>query len=194
MKKVIKKTAIILLIVMIMNAFTGCLSWWLMTGEWPNYGSMSGEAALGLIFIPVIDIILLPVALIVFTIRMAAESARKKRGERLDGIDTFSAIAGFLSEKEIQSLMKKFESVSDKELELLAQRFFSLSDKEIESYTKTVNSLSASKFSIIVNAVSNSSETRIFNSIETLNSVPDEKFITTVNNLQNIKLEVNYEN
>ncbi|MCL2196998.1 MAG: hypothetical protein FWB77_05230 [Treponema sp.] len=194
MKKAEKKTAIILLIVLIINTFSGCLSWWLMTGKELNLGSTSGPDALGIIFLPILDIICLPVAFIVFGIRMAIEAERNERGEKYDRIDTFSAIAGSLSGNELQLLMKKFDSVSDKELDYLIQRFYLLSDEEINSYTNTINSLSDSNVSIIMNTVSNSCEAQISASIEKLNSMPEERFITTINKLQDIGTEVNYEN
>jgi len=185
MKKIVKKTALILVIVMVFNVFTGCLSWYLMTGEWPNYSGVSGEGAIGLIFIPVIDIVLMPVALVVFAIRMSIEKERKKRGEKWDDIDTFSASAGYLTER--------FKFLPDDELASLILKFDSMPEDEINSITKKINSFSEAKISAVLNAFDNLSDETIAFSVKTLNSMPEEFLINKMNNLQQIKIGGNYE-
>ena len=187
MKKNSKKIALFLLLVMVVSIFSGCLSWWLMTGEQLDLSGMSGgKDGLGLIFLPVIDVICLPVALIVFAIRMAIQAERDKRGDRLDGIDTFSAIAS-LSEKDLFFLKDKFHSLSEGEFDSLTQRFASLSETEIASFTKTAHSLSKEEIAAIMNEFYNFTEAEIASSVEMLNSMPEESLISTLNNFQYVE-------
>jgi len=185
MKKITKKIALVLVLVMIIN-FSGCLSWWLMTGEELDLSGYSGKDGLGLIFLPVIDIICLPVALIVFGIRMAIQAERDKRGDMLDNIDTFSFISS-LSDKDLFTLTEKLNSLPDGKLASLMQKFDSLSEAEIDSFIKTAHSFSETEMSAIMKMFYDLSDSAISSSIETLNSMPREKIITTLNNFQYIE-------
>jgi len=186
MKESTKKIALFLALVMVINIFSGCLSWWLMTGEQLDLSGFSGKDGVGLIFLPIIDIICLPVALIVFGIRMAIQAERDKRGDKLDGIDSFSFISS-LSDKDLFSLTEKLNSLPDGKLDSLIQRFDSLSEIEIESFIKSALSFSETETSAMMKMFFDLSDSAFLSSIEMLNSMPQEKLINTLNNLQNIE-------
>jgi len=192
MKKISRSIAMILIIVIAAGSLTGCLSWYVMTGEWPS-GSSSGYEV---IFYPLADVFMftvgLPITLTVFGIRKGMESAREKRGDKYDGVDTFSAHISSLPEKELDSLMLAFDSLPEEELASLTQRFDSLPEEEFDSFTRTVNSFSDREFTAIVAAFNNLSEAEVAASIETLNSMPEENFIAALDNLQHIEFRYRY--
>ena len=187
MKKDTKKIALFLVLVAVVNIFSGCLSWWLMTGKELDISGFSGKDGLGIIFLPILDVILLVPALIVFAIRMAIEAERAERGDMLDAIDTFSAVRS-LTEKDLFFLKEKFCFMPEEKFSYLMQRFDSLSDTQIGDFLKTAGSLSEMQLSSIINGFYNFSEDEIAFSIEILNSMPEENFITTLNNLQYLEL------
>jgi len=192
MKKISRTIAMILVLVMTASIFTGCLSWWLLTGEPLNIGDVNNEGAIFLIFLPVIDVVLFPIALTVYIVRAGAEAARDKRGKKLDGIDTFSAAISSLPETEFNSLMNTFDSLPESELDSLARRFYSLPESEITSYSQTLKSFSQKEIAAMTQALNNLPEAKIISLMETLNSMPEEKLISTMNRLQNIKFRYQY--
>jgi len=192
MKKIAGKMAMFLILVMLAGSFTSCLSWWLMTGEPLDLGNVSGEGVLLLIFLPVIDVILLPLALTVCIVRAGIEAARDNRGQRFDGVDTFSATVRSLPEAELDSLMQRFNSLPESEIDSLMQRFYSLPESEIDSFTETMNSFSEAEISAMVAALNHFSEKEIASSMETLSSMPKEELVSTMNDLQHVKIRYQY--
>jgi len=186
MKKISKTIAIILVLVMVAGSFTSCLSWWLMTGEPLDISGM-GNGVFLLIFLPVIDVVLLPVALTVFFVRKGIENARNDRGKRWDGIDTFSSVVMSLPRVEFNSLMHKFDFLPESELDSLAYKFYSLPESEIDSYSQTLNSFSEKEIAAMTSALNSLPEAKIISLMETLNSMPEEKLISTMNKLQLVK-------
>jgi hypothetical protein len=187
MKKISKIIAMILVLVMVAGIFSGCLSWWLMTGEPLDISGFSGRETLGLLFLPFIDVILLPIALIVFIVRKGIEIARDKRGERLDGIDTFSGVVRSLPNVEFNSLMHKFDYLPESELDSLAYKFYSLPESEIDAYSQTLSSFSEKEIAVMTSALNSLPEAKIISLMEALNSMPEEKLISTMNKLQFVK-------
>jgi len=164
MKKNIRKVAVILVIIMLANIFTGCLSWYLMTGEQLKIRDVSYAAVL----LPFVDIAMLPIALVVFAVRLGVQAERNKRGDAFDHVDTFS-VSGSFSKAEINTLI---------------QRYNSLPEDRIHDFTNTVNSFSDKEILSIIEAYDNLSDRDIAVSIKVLNLVPDEILINTLNNLQ----------
>ena len=187
MKKITRTTAMILALVMIAGIFTGCISWWLITGEPLNLGNVSGEGALLLIFLPIADVVVLPVALVIFIIRAGIQGARDNRGKKLDGIDTFAEVIRSLPEEEYISLMRTFDSLSDAELASLSRRFYSLSKAEIDSYEETLKSFSEMELVAIVSAFSNLSQAEVVSSMKTLNSMPEKRLVSIMNDLRRVR-------
>jgi len=188
MKKISRTIAMILVLVMVAGIFTSCLSWYLMTGKELDLRGIDW----GVIFLPVIDVFLLPLALVVGIIRMGTEIARDNRGKRLDGLDTFSAAISSLPETEYNSLMNAFDSLPESELDSLARRFYSLPESEIDSYSQTLKSFSQKEIIDMTQALNNLPETKIISLMETFNSMPEEELISTMNRLQNVKFEYQY--
>ena len=179
----------ILVLVMIATSFTSCLSWWLITGE-PldiNLSGGSGKGGLLLIFLPVIDVILLPIALTVFIVRKGIEIARDNRGKKWDGIDTFSGVVKILPESEFNSLMHKFDSLPESELDSLVYKFDSLPESEIDSYSQTLKTFSEKEIAAMASAVNYLPESEIISLMKVLNSMPEEKLVSTMHKLQFVK-------
>jgi len=191
MKKIAGKIAMVLILVMLASMFASCLSYWLMTGETLELGNVSGEGAIGLLFFPIIDVLLLPVALTVFAIRKGIESARNKRGQKWDGVDTFSAVVQSLPEAKYNSLMKKFDSLPESELDSLEQKFYSLPTAEIDSYSQTLKTFSVQEVSVMSAAINCLSQAQFNSIIKTFNSMPEEKLVYTMNKLQRVKSHLN---
>jgi len=187
MKKIAGKIAILLILVIVASMFTSCLSWWLITGEPLNIGSVNGEGAILLIFLPVIDVVLFPIALTVFCVRKGIESARNKRGEKWDGVDTFSAVVQSLPDAKYNSLMKKFDSLPQAELNSLERKFYSLPTAEINSYSQTLKTFSVQEVSVMSVAINSLSQAQINSLIRTFNSMPEEKLVSIMNKLQRVK-------
>jgi len=187
MKKISRIIAMILVLVMVAGSFTSCLSWWLITGEPLDLSHVDGKGALLLIFLPIVDVCLLPIALTVVIIRKSIEHARDQRGKKLDGIDTFSAAVRNLPNAEFNSLMHKFDALPETEIDALAYKFYSLPEAEIDAYSQTLSSFSEKEISAMTEAVNRLPEERLNFLIETLNSMPEEKLISTMHKLQFVK-------
>jgi hypothetical protein len=196
MKKISKTIAMILVLVMVAGIFTGCLSWWLMTGEPLDMSGWGADdpfvALFGLAFMLAADVVLLPIGLTVFIVRKSIEAARDNRGKQLDGIDTFSAVISSLPEAEYNSLMNAFDSLPESELDTLARRFYSLPESEIDSYSQTLKSFSTKEITDMTRALNSLSEAKFNSLMKTLNSMPEEKFISTMNRLQDVKFQYQY--
>jgi hypothetical protein len=192
MKKISKTIAMILVLVMVAGSFTGCLSYWLITGE-PLDISGSGKAGFLIIMIsPIVDIIVLPIALTVCIVKFGMETARDNRGRKWDGIDTFSATVKALPHVEFNSLMHKFDALPESELDVLAYKFYSLPEKEIDAYSQTLSSFSEKEIAVMTQAVNSLPEVKIISLMKTLNSMPEEKFISAMNKLQFVKFRCQY--
>jgi hypothetical protein len=187
MKKISRVIAMILVLVMVAASFTSCLSWWLITGETLDLSNVSGKGALLLIFLPVIDLALLPIALTVVIVRKGVQSARDKRGERWDGIDTFSAAARTLPNSEFNSLMYKFDALPESELDSLVYKFYSLPESEIDAYSQTLSSFSEKDIAAMTEAVNGLSEEKLVSLMNVLNSMTEEKLVSTMHKLQFVK-------
>jgi len=187
MKKISRIIAIILVLVMVATSFTSCLSWWLITGELLDLSHVNGEGALLLIFLPIVDVCLLPIALTVVIVRKSIEHARDKRGKKWDGIDTFSATVRSLPQTDFNSLMYKFDALPETEIDALAYKFYSLPEAEINAYSQTLSSFSEKEIAAMTEAVNRLPEERLNILIKALNSMPEEKLISTMHKLQLVK-------
>jgi len=183
MKIAVKKTAMILIIVMVVNCFTGCL-----TSKLGHLGNDPISGVVGL-FAIAIDIVTLPFQIIYFSVKAAS---RNSRGKKIDAIDTFSQAVKSLPEEDLALLIQTFDSLPEEELSALRQRFYSLPEEKLASFTETLNSISEKEIYAMAAAVNNLSETQILLSIEQLNSMSDEIFITALNNLQPVEFCYKY--
>jgi hypothetical protein len=178
MKKIARKIAMFLVLVMIASSLNGCFTTWAATGEFPDISyAGGGPGGIGLL---VLGILILPVDLVVAGVVLIAkagiQAARNKRGKLMEGIDTFSVPIRSLPVAELDSFMQTFDS---------------LPEAEIASYTETMNSFSEREISAIVEAINNLSEAEIVSSIKILNSMSEETLIATLNNLQYIQFRYN---
>jgi hypothetical protein len=185
MKKIAGKIAMVLILVIAANSFTGCLSYHVF-GSGGGLGDDPISLVIGLGVIA-IDIVTLPVQILVGIGILISDGIRDSRGRKIDDIDTFSQVIRTLPEEKLASLMQAIDSMPEEELASFTQRFYSLPEAELAPFTETINSFSETEIYAIAAAFNNLSETEIFSSMETLNSMPDEIFIAALNDAQNIE-------
>lgn len=170
MKKIMRKIAMILVLVMLASSFTGCFTMWAIQ-EAKNDPLMFLATVFPIPLAPILDLITSPIQLTVFIVREAVKAEKNRRGKMMEGIDTFSAAVSSLPKAELNSLM---------------QRYDSLPEEKLVPFTETVNSFSEAENSAMVKAFNNLSEMEILSSMETLNSMSEEELIATLNNFQYI--------
>jgi len=184
MKRISGKIAMFLILAVVANVFTGCLSYhFFNSGNWGN-DPVSAVLGIGII---AIDIVTLPFQILVGIAILINDGVRDSRGRKIDEIDTFSQAVRTLPEEKLASLMQTFDSLPEEELASLTQRFYSLSEEELAPFTETINSFSETEIYAIVAAFNNLSETEIVSSVKTLNSMPDETLIAALNDAQHIE-------
>jgi len=164
MKKTVKKIAMSLIMVMLTNSLTGCFTTSLLESSDPS-------AILALPFMLALDFVTAPIQIIVYGVKKQEEKRRNERGDKLDGIDTFSAVS----------------SPSAPELDSLSRRINSLPEEKIVPFTEAINSFSEEENSAMATAFNSLSEDEIASSIEALNSMSDENLIAVLNSFQHIR-------
>jgi len=170
-----KKTriiALILVIVIAAGSFTGCFtkSVW---NEFILFDVQNGLFAslfYSIFSIP-LDIVTSPIQITIWAIERDIANKRKDRGDRFEGIDTFSG------------------KNSAPKLDSLAHRISSLPKEKIVPFTEMLDSFSEEENSAMLEAFNNLSEREIASSIEVLNLMSEERLIVTLNSFQNIRRE-----
>jgi len=162
MKNIVKKIAMILIIVMLVNCFTGCAELIIGTFQIIAYaaiGSLVVGAVVGLI-IGIIE-----------ANRLMKVPIRRTNPYLYEngGINT---TLSSLPEEELDSLSRTFSSLPEKERNALVVRLNSLSKQETCSLLESINSFSKEEFAALVNDFNSMQETEIVNSLEYLNSLP----------------------
>jgi hypothetical protein len=167
MKKIAVKIAMVLVIIMIANTFSGCFT----MGFYSDTTARDNPILFlfGWIVTVPLDIITSPVQITVWAIKKDIEQKRDARGKKMDGIDTFSTVNSL---PELGSLTRKMSS---------------LPEEKIIPFTETINSFSEEENLAMLKAFNNLSEKEITSSIKTLNSMSGKKLIATLNSFQNIR-------
>ena len=164
MKKIAKKIALILLIVMLVSGLTGCITHAVLfeSGiDWSYGGIFMGILTVSL------DIATSPIQLVILIVEIAQHAELKDKAKSMDKIDTFSAETG---------------AISDAQLFKLKEKLNSLPETEIISFTNKTNSFSQTEISAIINDFNNLSGEEINSSIEALISMSDDTLIAVLNN------------
>ena len=169
MKKIAVKIAMVLVIIMIANTFSGCFTMGLYADTTASNNPIL--FLFGWIVTIPLDIITSPVQITVWAVKKDMEQKRDARGKKMDGVDTFSAVNSL------------------PELDSLIQKMSSLPEEKIIPFTETIYSFSEEENSAMFNAFNNLSKEEIVSSIKTLNSMSGEKLIATLNSFQNIRRE-----
>ncbi|MDR0322193.1 MAG: hypothetical protein LBI28_11875 [Treponema sp.] len=177
MKKMIKKVAMILILVMLCNMFTGC-------------GTGGGEALLGFFLIPIlaglaVAVILPALAAVGDSAIDSAKLARRppRRTNPYQYEKPISALQererssfadkiALLPEGELVSIIDAVDSIPEEELNLFIGRLNSMSEEEIVSLIESMNSFSDREFVAILEMLNSMSETEIISSMRELNSLP----------------------
>jgi hypothetical protein len=184
MKKTLKKIAMILILVMLCNMFTGCGS----------IGGGLGGLAIGLL-------VLLGVGAVSFVVTMVRATGQaiedtetlKKRGPRRTNPYIFennalSTTVSSLSEGELSSLKETFLSFPENELNSFIGRLNSLSEQESVLLMDSINSFSVQELAAVVETFNSMSETEKISSIKSLNALPETASLANI--VQNTKEEL----
>jgi len=163
MKKTIKKIALVLVLLMLANSFSGCFTMWAF--EQQEIGTWVLIFPIPLF--PALDIVTAPIQLTVYLIELNLSKELKQKALNMDSMDTFSTDKIMIPRSNLISLSNKINS---------------LPEEKITAFTNTVNSLSETEITAIIKAINNLSEEEIISSIEILNSLPDETLIAVMNN------------
>jgi len=176
MRNAVKKIAMILIIVMLVNCFTGC-----------NLGAVFNT--LGYIFIGALSVAGI-VGLIVGISdanRMMDREIRRTNPSLFENGE-FNTTIMSLPEEELDSLSQTFYSLPERELNLFSGRLNSLPEEETISLMESLNSFSEEELAALVRHFNSMRETEIIYSLEHLNSIPETVSLT--NFIQNIEFDV----
>ena len=163
MKKTIKKIALVLFLLMLVNSFSSCFTMWAFEQKEIETWFLIFPIPL----FPALDIVSAPIQLIIFLVELDKSKELKQKAMEMDGMDTFSTDKYFVPRSNLISLSNKINS---------------LPEEKITIFTNTVNSFSETEIAAIIKAYYNLSEEEVNSSIETLNSLPDETLIAVMNN------------
>jgi len=98
MKKIAKKIAMIMVILMLANSLTGCFTTWAF-----NEGSGMGWLVI-IPILPALDIVTSPIQLIILIVETAKYAELKNKAKSMDQIDTFSAKTGEIYDAQLSKL------------------------------------------------------------------------------------------
>jgi len=172
MKKISGKIAILLILLILISSFTGCLSYW---GR--------GQTTLKRVIYAVVDILFLPVSLICLLVYIIIT----QEGE------TQSYLANLDNNvlMECYSLYEKMYSLPEAELASLTRTLNSIPETERNYTIKTINSLSETTLVSLVAAYKALPESDIISSIERIKSLPETELVSllqTFNSLTEAEL------
>jgi len=172
MKKISGKIAMILILVILISSFTGCLSYW---GR--------SHAPIKRVLYAVVDILTLPISLIclVVYIIVTQETETQSYLANLDN-NAFT---------ECYSLYEKMNSLPNAEFASLTQTLNSISETERNSTMKIINSLPETTLVSLVSAYKALPESDIISSIEKIKSLPETELVSllqTFNSLSEAEL------
>ncbi|MDR0475723.1 MAG: hypothetical protein LBH43_18895 [Treponema sp.] len=187
MKKMLGKIAMILIIVMLANCFTGCVGVSLDTS-----GIESFFRGVGYVFVGA-----LVIGLVVGTINgIKTQNQLAERGPRRTNPYLFENAAlkttiGRLPKAEIDFLEEAFNSMPQEELFLFMEKLNSLPETETVSLIESVNAFSEEELSVIVEAFNSMPETEMASSLQALNSLPETVSLAHI--VRNIEVNVSEE-
>ena len=185
MKQIAKKIAMILIIVIIVNCFTGCA---LVQAFF--IGTLLYAAAIGVGILIVGGVIGLIITGIDNNHRIKERGPRRTNPYLYENKTITSTISS-LSREDIDSLKETLSAMSEEELNSIIGRINSLSEEERISLMDSINSFSVQELAAIVETFNSMSETEINASIESLNSLPNTVSLTSV--VQNLQVDVSGE-
>jgi hypothetical protein len=176
MKKIVKKVAMILIIILLANSFTSCTE--------------EARFKLFLYFIGIPAAIGLVVALIHFSAEMYRQSKKPPRRTNpyLEQSEALDKAIRSLPKEEYDSMMKVFETAPEKELHALRNRFYSMSTAERISLMGSFNSYSEEEFAVLVKEFNSMREGEFADSLRYYNSLP--RTVPLINIVENIEIDV----
>jgi len=168
MKKIAGKIAMILILVMLVNAYSSCTLMNAMTGSHPRWVWITGL---------IIDLTLLVAAGIVALI---GNNDTTDQGVYLAGLSDSSF------EAESAILKKTFASLPEAEITALTQTIISLPEKEYSSLTQTVNSISKAEITASMKRLNAAPEAELVASIQRINSMSKEERAELVEKIRSL--------
>jgi len=172
MKKIAGKIAMVLILVILISSFTGCLSYW---GR--------SHAPLKRVIYAVVDILFLPVSLICLLVYIIITQETETQSY-LASLDNNVLM-------ECYPLYEKMYSLPEAELASITQTLNSIPDTERNYTIKTINSLSKTTLVSLVSAYKSLPESDIISSIERIKSLPETELVSllqTFNSLTEAEL------
>jgi hypothetical protein len=184
-KQIAKKIAMILIIVLIVNCFTGCQ----IVGA-IFAGMLIYAVAIGVGTLIVAGVIALVVTGIQDNIQIKERGPRRTNPYLYEN-KTITETISSLPQEDIDSLSKTLSSMSKKELNSIIGKLNSISEEERISLMDSINSFSVQELGAIVETFNSMSETEINTSIESLNSLPETVSLTSI--VQDLEVDVSGE-
>jgi uncharacterized protein involved in response to NO len=172
MKKISGKIAMVLILVILISSFTGCLSYW---GR--------GHAPIKRVLYAVVDILTLPISLLCLLIYIIVTQETETQSY-LANLDN----SAFM---ECYSLYEKMHSLPEAELASLTQTLNSISETERNYTIKIINSLPETTLVSLAAAYKSLPESDIISSIERIKSLPETELVSllqTFNSLTEAEL------
>ena len=172
MKKIAGKIAMVLILVILISSFTGCLSYW---GR--------NHAPLKRVLYAVVDIVTLPISLLCLLVYIIVTQETETQSY-LANLDNNAFM-------ECYSLYEKMRSLPEAELVSLTQTLNSISETERNYTIKIINSLPETTLVSLAAAYKSLPESDIIASIERIKSLPETELVSllqTFNSLTEAEL------
>jgi len=179
MKNILKTVAMVLVVVMVANSFTGCI---ILGKGYSSYGSLK-NVAMG------IDLVL--VIAVVFAIVSAATSSGGKSAQVIDetgtpqmAINTQSQTYALSDQLEQFSVIETLKGLPKPQIDTLTQKVQAVPEAEQISFLETFNAMSRTDRDSIMEEFYASSETELENTVRYLNSLSELQFSALLKNAQ----------
>jgi hypothetical protein len=169
MRKIAGKIAMILVLVMIANSFSGCTLMYLAIVQSPNPPEFFMICVL-------IDVLAVGYGIL----ELALSSGRSR--------SSFLGMADSLSEDDYNAVREKLDSLPEAELASLVNAINSLPEAEKVSLMERINSLTEEEFVSLARAFYTTPDMEIVSSIRKMNSFTESQFGSFVNVLQHVDL------
>ncbi|MDR0322191.1 MAG: hypothetical protein LBI28_11865 [Treponema sp.] len=173
MKKIAKKIALLLVLVMLANSFSGCTIFYLTSVPKEEIDSSELGFCIGL------DLLVYGVPLLLYGLAfLVAPRSNYASAETIRPV----------SEEVYNSLAEKIVSLPEEEVASFIRTVDSLPEAEKTSFIEKINSLSDAEFASLVSAFTSAPETEIVSSMHRINSLNEPQLSSFVNVLQHIEV------
>jgi hypothetical protein len=181
MKKIAGKIAMILVLIILVNSFTGCST------------TAKNVILYGVVPLLIITLLVIPAWTAIFGYSPMDNGERMAISDQ-DEKSAFMEVLCSLPEEELSTLKEKIDSLPEADIVSLAATFNSLPDAEQNYLTEKMISMSKTEIAALVHGLYSTPETEIASSVKKINSMPEEKLVSLVNVLQHIEAGYSLDN